>query len=184
MGWRGTVILALLVLALGTYLWFEPAPPRDLSRPDEVAGEVPTREPTKAMSPLLDFTAADVAGIRFERGGRALETERAGGNWQETEPPGAIEDFLRTLGQMSRLAEMPTTGAELKDYGLQQPRETLQLRLRHQAEPLVLQIGDHNPATTGVYVRVGNGPVLLAGALLDWEFDKAFKAVARLQPGG
>lgn len=184
MGWRGTAILALLVLAVGTYLWFEPAPSQDLSRPDEVAREIPTREPTQVMSPLLDFAPADVVGITFERGGRTLETERVGGSWPETEPAGAIEDFLHTLGQMSRLAEIPTTGAELKDYGLQQPRDTLQLRLQDHTEPLVLQIGDHNPATTGVYVRVGDGPVLLAGALVEWEFEKAFKALDRLRPEG
>lgn len=184
MGWRGTAILALLVLALGTYLWFQPTPSPDLPVPDDVAREVPTREPTEVLSPLLDFAPADVVRITFERGGRSFEAKRTGGRWQETEPAGVIEDFLQTLGQMSRLAEIPATSTELTDYGLQQPRDTLRLWLKDHAEPLVLEIGDRNPATTGVYVRVDRGPVLLAGALVEWEFDKGFKALARLQPQG
>ena len=139
--------------------------------------DAPQRQPTAALPPLLSFTPADVTAIRLERNGRAVEATRQDGGWRQTQPPGAIEDFLRNLSQLAVLSEIPATGGDLKDYGLHPARSLLELQLRGQA-PLTLQIGDRNPATTGVYTRVGNGPVVLAGALVEWEFQKVFKALS------
>lgn len=175
MGGRGTATLALLAIVLGAYVWFGPSSGDEAMRSDEIL-EAAQRQPTAALPPLLSFTPADVTAIRLERNGRTVEVTRQGAGWRQTQPPGAIDDFLRNLSRLAVLTEIPATGGDLKDYGLQPARSLLQLQLRGQA-PLVLQIGDRNPATTGVYSRVGNGPVVLAGALVEWEFQKVFNAL-------
>jgi hypothetical protein len=137
------------------------------------------------MRPLLEFVPADVSAVRLERGGDAREAERDAGTWKGTSAPGVIDDMLHSLSGFGLLMEIPAGPTELTDYGLQPPSRVLQLRLRGRATPLVLQIGDRNPATTGVYVRLGvDGPAALAGALVEWEFDKAFRVLAPDQTGG
>ncbi len=175
MGWRGTFFLALVAGVLGAYVWFEQPPARDDAGGADII-EARPREPTQPVQPLLTFTPANVAAVRLERDGQVVESERHGEQWQVTDPPGAIEDFLRNLTQLGVLSEIPGS-TDLNEYGLQPPHAMLQLRLRTQST-LLVQIGDRNPATTGVYVRVDDGPVLLAGALVEWEFDKLFKALA------
>ncbi len=178
MGWRGTLVLAVVAALLGAYLWVEQPPARDDAAGADIV-DVPHREPTVPVQPLLRFTPTDVVALRLEREGKVLETERQDEHWRTTEPPGAIEAFLHSCTQLGVLSEIPGP-TDLNEYGLQPPQGTLQLRLRDQST-LLVQIGDRNPATTGVYVRVDSGPVLLAGALLEWEFDKLFKALASPQ---
>jgi len=176
MGWRGTAMLAAVAVVLGLYLWVEKPPGNDVPRSADML-QAPQRQPATPVQRLLRFTPAEVTGIRLERGSRAVEAESHDGGWRNTEPPGAIDDFLRNLTQLGIVSEIPATAGDLKDYGLQPAQSILQLRLRGRG-PLVLQIGDRNPATTGVYVRIGDGPVVLAGALVEWEFEKAFKALS------
>jgi hypothetical protein len=176
MGWRGTAGLAVMAVILGIYLWFEQPPGRGVPRAGDTLS-APRRQPTAPAQPLLEFTPAEVTGIRLDHGGRTVEAQRRAGGWRSTEPPGAIDDFLHNLTQLAVLSEIPTTTGDLKDFGLQPAQSILRLQVRHRG-PLVLQIGDRNPATTGVYVRVGDGPVVLAGALVEWEFEKAFRALS------
>ena len=176
MGWRGTALLAFLLVVAGAYLWFEESPPEQPAPP--LWGAPQPREPTKAIPRLLDFKPADVVAVELERDGEVRKTARQQESWQASVDPRSIDDFLSNLGGLGVLAEIPAGAGELKDYGLAPPKSVLRLRLRDHTAPLVLLIGDHNPATTGVYVRLDeSGPVLLAGALVAWEFDKAFKAL-------
>lgn len=183
MGWRGTAILALVIVVVGAYLWFDKAPPEQPGAPSALFGEPPPREPTKPVQHLLDFTPADVIGVELEHGGEMRQTERSSaGSWHAAPADSrAIDDFLGNLAQLGVLSEISAGPDELTEYGLQPPKSVLRLQLRGHAVPLILEIGDHNPATTGVYVRIGeSGPVALAGALVAWEFDKAFRALPQV----
>jgi hypothetical protein len=185
MGWRGTAVLALLVLFTAAYLCFEQPPQDTPATRALVFGTPPAPPPTRSAQRLLDFAPADVVTVSLEHEGVVRQTERVGGTWQGPSRPGAIDDFLHTLADLGVLMDLSADVVDLKDYGLQPPRSVLQLQLRHHSQPLVLQIGDRNPATTGVYVRIGNtGPVVLAGALVAWEFDIAFKSLGGTGGGG
>jgi uncharacterized protein DUF4340 len=179
MGVRGTVILALLIVAVGTYVWLEGTPPEAPGRStDALLGEPKAFDPNKPVRHLLEYQPAEVSSIRLERGGQIRATERSGETWTTTSNPAAITDFLANLAQLAVVMDIPAGAAELRDYGLDPPQSVVRLQTRGQPTPMVLQIGDRNPSVTGVYVRVGeDGPVLLAGALVTWEFDKAFRAL-------
>ena len=174
MGWRGTAALAVIAVVLGIYLWLEKPPGNNVPRSGDIL-QAPQRQPTAPVRPLLKFTPAEVIEIRLEHDGRTVEAQRGAGGWRSTEPPGAIDDFLHNLTQLSVLSDIPA--GDLKDFGLQPAQSILQLQVGDRG-PLVLQISDRNPATTGVYVRLGDGPVVLAGALVEWEFEKAFRALS------
>jgi len=179
MGVRGTLVLALLIVAVGAYVWLEEVAPEAPGRStDALLGEPKAFDPNKPVRHLLEYQPADVLSIWLERDGNIRETERSGETWTTTSTPGAINDFLANLAQLAVLMDIPAGAAELRDYGLDPPHSVVRLQTRGQPTPLVLQIGDRNPSVTGVYVRVGeSGPVLLAGALVAWEFDKAFRAL-------
>jgi hypothetical protein len=179
MGWRGTGVLALCVGLAGVLLWFEgPARQETASRALTFAAGV-APEPTAPTPRLLDFLPSEVVAVELEHGGLTRTAHRDGDTWEGTNASSVVNDFLHNISGLGVLAEIPAAPADLKDYGLEPPQSVLVLQLRDRAQPLVLQIGDRNPATTGVYVRIGdNGPVVLAGALVTWEFDKAFNGLA------
>jgi hypothetical protein len=178
MGKRGTLILALLVVLVGTYVWFEERPQESGQPTESLLGEPKGADPNQPVHHLLDFQPADVVGVQLERDGMTRATSRSGETWTAASNPGAINDFLKNLAQLSVLMDIPAGAAELRDYGLAPPQGVMRLQTRGQTEPLVLQMGNRNPSVTGAYARIGkDGPVVLAGALLVWEFDKAFQAL-------
>jgi uncharacterized protein DUF4340 len=180
MGKRGTILLAVLILLVGAYVWYEEAPPAD-TRPVPL-GE-PPREPTTPVRHLVEFDPASVFAVSLEHTGQVRRADRSSGEWSSAAE--AMTDFVHNLLGIGVLVDMPSAPTDLADFGLQRPQSIVRIALRGQSTPVVLLIGDRNPATTGVYVRIGdNGPVVLAGALVTWEFDKAFKALDTSNAGG
>jgi Domain of unknown function (DUF4340) len=177
MGKRGTLVLALLVLASAAYLAYEGPPPGEQPKSSTLLGEPRLLDPTHTVPRLLDFKPEEITEVALERNGKAVIARRQNGHWTHTTPPGVIADFVETLtglGELMRLDENPT---ELRDYGLDPPQGEIELR-RRSGEPLVLLLGEHNPSATGAYVRIGRaGRVVLAGSLILWEFDRAYKAL-------
>jgi len=184
MSWRGTVVLLVLIVAAGAYLWFEGTPP-DAGRPASPLGAQPAREAAEPIQHVLLFDPTTVVAVYLEHEGKVRHAERDRSEWQGLENPAAIDDFLHNLATVGVLTEISADDqSDLKEYGLRPPRSIVQLHIRGAATPVVLQIGDRNPATTGVYVRVGESArVILAGALVTWEFDKVFKTLADAPAG-
>jgi len=177
MGRRGTVLLALLLVAVGAFVWLEGPPPEGPQGGQPFDDSVP-RLPTQPIRHLVDIVPGDVTRVRIMRNGETREAERTDSGWRGAGNPTAINDFLHNLTQLGILMDIPSD-AELTDYGLEPPQSEVRLQLRTAGSPLVLQVGDRNPSTTGVYVRLGeNGPVVLAGALAAWEVEKLFNALA------
>ncbi len=176
MGWRGTVLLALVLAGVGALVWFQGSSPERRSgrRFDD-----PVRLPTQPIRRLVNIVPGDVTGVRIMRKGERRQAERTDSGWRGADNPTIVNDFLHNLTQLGILMDIPSDPAGLADYGLKPPQSEVSLQLRTAGPPLVLQIGDRNPSTTGVYVRVGeNGPAVLAGALVAWEVDKLFNALA------
>jgi len=177
MGWRGTTVMALLIALTATVLWFTAPAPRQ--EPETPLGPAQRNAPPTRTRPLLDFDPGEVVRVELVDDGRTLETQRTDSGWQGVERSDAIDDFLRNLAAIGVVLDLPVSESDLQDYGLATPRKVIRLSIRGRPQPLVLHLGDRNPATTGVYVRIGdNGPVVLAGALVAWEFDKARQVLA------
>ncbi len=176
MGSRGTAVLFALVILAAAFLWLEesraPRPADDGDSPPSGAATV------AAMRRLLVFNPADVVSLQLERADQAHRVELRNGTWVGIDDASAVSDFLRTLAKLPVLMDIAPPGTDPADFGLAPPLGVIVLTTGA-AQPLVLQIGSRNPATTGVYVRNGeNGPVVLAGALVEWEFDNLFKRLA------
>jgi hypothetical protein len=99
-----------------------------------------------------------------------------GARWRGAADDRNLDDFLTSLKNTTELTTTSGGIADVADYGLDAPQRRVQVEVTGDT-PSGLAIGDRNPAGMAVYVRVGDGPVMLVGALLVWEFDKTFAAI-------
>ncbi len=184
MGWRGTGVLAFLVLGLGLYVWVEEVPETGPTRTADFGDTQREPNPTPHR-PLLQIDPAVVTGVRVQFAGQTREVGRTGSDWAGVTPTAAIADFLAALTGLGVLGEMPSAPGDLAQYGLDAPRTVVELERRDGASPVVLRVGERNPPGTAVYVQVGaSGPVALVGAVLLWEIEKAFRAMPSTPAGG
>jgi hypothetical protein len=177
MSGRATIILALLVVLGAAILVYEGPPAPERPQPQTVLGEPVRVDPTRTTVPLLNFTPAGITQVVLISEGKRLTATRQGDQWPGTRPAGAIADFLNSLAGLGELMRLETGPGALREYGLDPAQAEIELH-RSNDEPLVVLLGDNSPASTGTYVRIGRtGHPALAGALIRWEFEKAFRAM-------
>ena len=179
MGGRGTLILALLVLLAAAAFALSPAPKAPLSD-STLLGE-PRFVDAETPSPkLLDFEPGTIEKMTLGYRDEVVTVARDGERWKGAANDNRLGDFLDSVAGAAVISTLEDKG-NLADFGLDAPTRRLLLE-RQKGEPIVLVMGERNPAATSVYVRVGDGPVEIAGALLVWEFDKAFAAITGRKP--
>jgi len=163
---RGTAILLTILAGLIGYLWLFELRPRE--RP------APVDEPP----PLLVAAPNAVARVELREAGRTLLAVRTGdgwtdGNgqpWRDADP---VTDLVATLGSLRPLMVLAATPDTAADYGLGADPPRLTVGDVEGRSLLVLELGERNPAATGLYVRADGRPdVLLVGAVLGWELRK------------
>lgn len=178
MGWRGTLVLAVALLAALLYLY------RDLvAVGPELSWETVIEGPRGAppgeqITHLLTFDPATVTAVRLQRGDQEWRAVRSNGGWSGVEHSGDIDDFLANLLGLAEIMPLEVPADELRDHGLDPPEVVVELQ-RGSQPPLVLLLGRRNPPATGVYAQVGpGGRVVLTGALALWELDKVIRALS------
>jgi len=182
MGWRGTALLAAALLVATLYTWFDLR--RDLpERGSEPRSWIPKpTPPSQDRARLLHFNPDSVTTIHLRRNTVDVQATRADGSWAGVSHPQLLDDFLRNLQDLGAIMPLDVRPDELKEYGLDPPAGVIEL-LHTGAAPTVILLGDHNPPGTGAYVQLGRaGPVVLTGALMLWEFDKAIRAIENNSP--
>lgn len=171
---RTTLFLVVLIALVGSYLWWEERTSQPSTAPAGTGrGAVPAAS-TTPLRGFFTFEPDQVVQVQMQRGGTTYTATRSGPDW----PTPAIGDFLRVLTQVGVIMDISADPLPAAEYGLLPPRNEATLILAGDLPPLVLRIGDRNPPSTGVYVQIGpSGPIGLAGALVDWEFEKAFRGL-------
>lgn len=177
MGWRGTLGLALLVLAATTWAWLDIR--SDLRHGKSFQELVSPRgtPPAEGVEKLLSFEPKEIRTIHLRRGSLTLQTTRADGSWTDTTRPDLLDDFLHNLLDLAVIMRFDVAPSDLPSHGLAPPRGEIDL-IRDDGPPIELRLGDSNPPATGLYVQLGrSGRVVLTGALIQWEFEKAVNAL-------
>jgi uncharacterized protein DUF4340 len=177
---RGTGALVLVLTALLGYLWLFEVRPRAGIHPQPVVDEA-------NAPPLLDAPAASVARVEIEGAEGTLTATRRNGGWTDglghSCPPGTVSELIDALHELRPLMVVDPDPAELADYGLHEPSARIRLLAGDGHALLGLEVGERNPASTGIYARVaGRREVLLIGALLQWEIGKVRDAVGAPEP--
>jgi Domain of unknown function (DUF4340) len=155
---RPVLVLFILALALGLYLWLV-----------EIPGERKRVQTETASTQLVNFKDSDVRSVAVHSATGDLELTRdpdRPDRWSITQPHAmeadrqAVEDFLRTLILAKVTRVVDDTGKDLAPYGLVTPSLSISLRLASGNE--TVRFGDSGPLSSTLYAqRNGDAKVLL-----------------------
>ncbi|MDX2000154.1 MAG: DUF4340 domain-containing protein [Thermoanaerobaculia bacterium] len=180
---RSVAVLAVIVAALGAFVWFyerrQPSP----------------EERSVARRKLVDVSSEEVLELRIERPNRpTLRLERQalpaeGARWRLTEPRAhradalAVDGLLRALTELER--QRTITDAPASDVGLDDPRFRLTWRTAQGSETLL--VGAAVPGSGEVLIGLGSQPgsfVVTSGSFVsELERDADAWRDRRLFPG-
>ena len=176
MGWRGTLVLLVVVLGAALYLYQDVNAGRRERSWGAIFEEPRETPPGEQITHLLSFDAAAVTAITVRRGDKQWRAERTADGWSGAGRATDMNDFLHDLSDLAEIMPIELGPDTLRDHGLDPPQGSVELTRAGQP-PVLLLIGLRNPPATGVYVRVGaDGPVVLTGALLLWDLEKVERA--------
>jgi hypothetical protein len=161
MRFRGTLILLLLVLGLGTSVWY-------LSE----VRNLPSRDERRKLSlRLFDFKAGEIKSVEVVKTDQSVLFEKLDQKWWIRTPiqvradPYQIQQVLSILEFLPRKRELsPEEISESKltlaDYGLDKPRMTARFKTS-QDRAHVLHIGNERKQGNDLYVQVEGEPSVL-----------------------
>jgi len=159
---RGTAALLAVLAALGAYLALaeRPRPPAPHGPPA-----------------LLGVPATAVARVDVDGKDGPLAALRGPDGWKGPDghpwPGDAVDDLLETLASLPPLMVVDPDPHAPGDYGLGDGAARVEMHAADGRRLLGLEVGERNPAWTGVYVRrAGEPEVMLVGAVLAWELEK------------
>src|SRR3989442_10685935 len=155
---RAVLVLLLVALGLGLYLWRVEMP----AEQKRLQVETTTKK-------LVDFKEDDVQGFTITASEGGMGVSREDGRWTIRKPrpmeadATAVSEFLRTvmLAQVSRVVH--ETGTDLKAYGLDTPSLTVSLRLASGTQ--TVRVGDAGPLSAPLYAKRDDSPKVLLTTL-------------------
>jgi hypothetical protein len=163
---RSTLILLVAALGLGGYLYFV-----ESERPvqDENARQkVFSYETDKITQLQIKSSAGDVTAMR-----------KANDAWTIVQPVEApadrngASDIAATLANLEEEREVDPNAADLKAYGLAEPRVDITFHVDGEKEPKRILLGDKTPTSTAVYAKLAtSNRVFLVGTSLLTSADK------------
>jgi hypothetical protein len=166
MSWRKNVLLLILVIALGSVLYFQ------MQRQNAVEEELPA---TLAPLPperftVLDTTIEAVQGLRITRSSdefQAIYIREGDGSWSQTVPTVTVvlsqTMDTRMIGMINLVTArtLSTDSNPLSAYGLETPAYLLSVAtLREDGATIriAVDIGNLTPADDAYYIKVAGDP--------------------------
>jgi hypothetical protein len=167
---RGTLALLGMLVALAGYIWLVELRPRRA---------VPSEEAAPAT--LLAVPSSSIMRVELEEHGRRLTAHRRDGYWEDERGrrwrDDVVSGLVDTLVDLRPVMVVERDAERLAEYGLGSDAARLRLVGREGKTALALELGQRNPAWTGLYARIAEGrEVILLGGVLDWELTKLRRA--------
>lgn len=144
-----TLILAVIVLALGAFVYFY-----------EIKGGEERTKSEEEGKKIFALEADSVRAISLQEAGVAFE--KRGSAWHLVAPveyladEGAVSALLNRIASAKREREVSSSAAEYRNYGLLPASETIVLE--HQNKKDTLYLGDKSATNAMVYARRGSDP--------------------------
>ncbi len=171
MKFKGTLILFIIVLFAGVYIYFY-----------EIQGEESRQKEKELTEKVFHFPMEDVKEIHLKNiYGEMKFVKQADSGWQITEPvnykcdENVIEDFLIFVVNTKYEGVADESNDNLKNFGLEEPKIEIKLVLAD-GESRSLHLGDKNPLGTQVYSisRKDSFVVLLRNSVYDKSKNELF----------
>jgi hypothetical protein len=166
MRFRSTLILLLLLIGLGAYVYWV---------------EVPKAEQEAKKQTLFDFKADDVTEVSLAYADREITVKKSGENWYLVKPIEASADAATARNLATAIADcevkktLTETAADLAPYGLDNPFVKITVKLGDKAMPAIL-VGKNAPVGFSTYIkRADEDKVLLTSSAFRSGMDKKVK---------
>jgi len=157
MRWKTTVLLALILLALGTFYYvyeIRLAPGREKAE--------------REKGRLWILETSDVEEVILKRREDTIHLRQDGDGWQLRAPvkargeKTAIQDVVSNLVIARADREIDPNPSRLDAFGLDHPAVEVTLRVKGKPEPLGLLLGGKSPAGNWIYAKTADRPGVLA----------------------
>jgi hypothetical protein len=165
MRFRTTILLLLVLLGLGAYIYWV---------------ELPTAEQEAKKKTLLQMKEDDVTELSLVYPDREIEVKKVGTGWRMTKPVEAAADSAAVKNVISAIAQAQTTkelkdAAALAEYGLDKPMVTAKVMVGDTPLPAIL-VGKTTPVGANTYVKkADSNQVVLTSSSLRSSLDKQAK---------
>ena len=163
---RNTLILALLLAALGAYLYFVEA--RQMAEEGK-------------KEKIVDVSADDVTAITLAYPDRQIVLAKTDGAWRVVKPVDAAADDVTVKNLLHAIADaevkkaIDEPPADLAQFGLTQPMVTIKLTTKDKTLP-DLKVGKTTAVSNSTYVQRADQPkVYLTGSAFHSGMDKQVK---------
>ena len=167
-GVRSLLVLVVVLAGLAGYIYFIESKKPERTRESE----------PKAKAFTVTSDKIEEVRVKAASGDRTL-LRKTGGAWQMVEPSAMKADEAEVTGIASNLASLEIQRvvdekpADLKQYGLAEPRVEVAFRAAGDKAEQTLRLGDKTATGGDMYAKYGNQPkVFLVSAYLDSTFNK------------
>jgi hypothetical protein len=161
--------MALLIVALGLggYLYF-------------IESERPIADPD-AKQAVFSYDAAKINQVEIKSSGGDVTALRkdANGTWTIVKPTSApadrntISDVVTNLSKLEEQRVVDENAADLKTYGLAEPRVDVTFHVEGEKEPKRILLGEKTPAGSATYAKLpANNRVFLVDMAVETAVDK------------
>ena len=163
-----TLILLVAALGLGGYLYF-------------VESERPVAD-EDAKAKVFTYDAAKINQVQITSSSGEVTALRRGANdtWTIVQPVEApadrnnISDVVTNLASLEEQRVVDENAADLKAYGLAEPRIDVTFQVEGDTEPKRILLGEKTPASTAVYAKLPSGNrVFLVDTALETAADRS-----------
>lgn len=184
MRFKSTIFLAVILIALCSYLYFIERPSNEKKKKEE-----------EAKQALFSFSESDIAELTITGSGQSLSLIQLSGHpetpWKISEPLDTVADentassFASQLSHLEIIRKVDDNPSDLTPFGLNPPAYSVRIILKGLNNDL-LEIGSDGITGNDLYARVGNAVYLvesgikryLSKPLKDWRRQELFKFVS------
>jgi hypothetical protein len=166
MRFRSTIVLILLLIGLGAYVYWV---------------EYPKAQEEAKKKTLFSFKPDDVTEVSLVYPDREIVLKKTGEEWRLTKPmdvaadPTAAKNLVNAIAECEVKKELTEASSDLSQYGIDKPFVTVTVKLKDKELPAVL-VGKNTPVGFSTYVqRADDKKILLAGSAFRSGMDKKVK---------
>ena len=140
---RTTLILLVVLLGLGTYVYWI---------------ELPQAEQEAKKKTLFELKTDEAVGVSLEYQDHSIELTKTGDSWRLTKPMDVTADSVAVQGLLTSIAdcevkkELETEATDLTPYGLDKPFVTVRVKLKDKELP-ALAVGKNTPVGFNSYLQ-------------------------------
>jgi hypothetical protein len=162
-----TLILLVIALGLGGYLYF-------------VESERPVADPD-AKKQVFTYDSAKINQVQIKSSGGEVTALHKGANdtWTIVQPVNApadrnsISEVVTNLSKLEEQRVVDENAADLKAYGLAEPRVDVTFHVEGDKEPKRILLGEKTPSSSGTYAKLPSGNrVFLVDISVETAVDK------------